>query len=58
MKSYYLKCKRDTENINSRVSNTSNGETMLLSKFAICGSNKSRFIKTQEAKILSSNLGL
>ena len=27
MKSYYLKCIKDTENINPRVSNTSNGNT-------------------------------
>ena len=58
MKSYCLKCKKDTENINPRVSNTSNGKTMLLSKCAKCSSKKSRFIKNQEAKKLLSNLGL
>ena len=58
MKSYCLKCRKDTENINPRVSNTSNGRTMILSKCAICGSKKSRFIKNQEAKGLLSNLGL
>ena len=57
MKSYCLKCGKDTENINPRVSNTSNGRTMI-SKCAICGSKKSRFIKNQEAKWLFSNLGL
>ena len=57
-KSYCLKCKKDTEDINPRVSNTSNGRTMILSKCAICGSKKSRFIKNQEAKGLLSNLGL
>ena len=31
---------------------------MILSKCAICGSKKSRFIKNQEAKRLLSNLGL
>ena len=45
MKSYCLKCKKDTENINPRVSNTSNSKTMLLSKCTKCGSKKSRFIK-------------
>ena len=30
---------------------------MLLSKCAICGGKKSRFIKNQEAKGLLSNLG-
>ena len=55
IKSYCLNCKKDTENINPRVSNTSNGRTMILSKCAICESKKSRFIKDQEAKRLLSN---
>ena len=55
MKSYCLKCRKDTENINPRVSKTSNGRTMVLSKCAICGCKKSRFIKNQEAKGLLSN---
>ena len=58
MKSYCLKCKKDTKSINPRVSNTINGRTMILSKCAICGSKKSRFIKNQEAKGLLSNLGI
>ena len=58
MKSYCLKCKKDTENINPRVSNTSNGRKTILSKCAICGSKKSRFIKDQEEKGLLSNLGV
>ena len=58
MKSYCLKCKKDTENINPRVANTSNGKTMLFSKCAKCGSKKSRLIKNQKAKGLLSNLGI
>ena len=58
MKSYCLKCRKDTENINPRVSNTSNGGTMILWKSAICGSKKSRFIKNIKAKGLLSNLGI
>ena len=46
MKSYCLNCRKDTENINARVSNTSNGKTMI-SKCGICASKKSRFIKNQ-----------
>ena len=42
---YCLKCKKNTENINPKVSKTSNGKTMMLSKCAICGSKKSKFIK-------------
>ena len=58
MKSYCLKSSKDTENINPKVSSTSNGKAMILSKCAICGSKKSRFIKNQEAKGLLSNLGI
>ena len=45
MKSYCLKCRKDTENINPKVSKTSNNRIIVLSKCAICGSKKSRFIK-------------
>ena len=58
MKSYCLKCKKDTENINPRVANTSNSRKTILSKCAVCDSKKSRFLKNQEAKGLLSNLGV
>ena len=58
MKSYCLRCKKDTEDISPRVSNTSNGKTMLLSKCSKCDSKKSRFIKNQDTKELLSNLGI
>ena len=58
MKSYCLKWRKDTENINPNVPKTSNGRTMLLSNCAICNSKKLRFIKCQEAKGLLSNLGI
>ena len=58
MESYCLKCKKYTKNINPQVSSTSNGKLMILSKCAICGSKKSRFIKKQEAKGLLSKLGI
>ena len=58
MKSYCLKCRKNTGNINRRVSKTSNGRTMVLSKCAICGCKKSRFIKNQAGKGLLSNLGI
>ena len=56
MKSYCLKCRKD--NINPRVSNTSNGRTMILSKYAIWSSKKSIYIKNQEAKGLLTKLGI
>ena len=58
MKSYCLKCSKDTENIDSKVSGSSNGSVMILSKCAICGSKKSRFIKNQAAKGLLSKLDI
>ena len=58
MKSYCLKCKKNTEYINPNVSKINNGRTMLLSNCAICNSKKSRFIKNQETKGLLSNLGI
>ena len=58
MKSYCLKCSKNTENINPKVSKRSNGRTMLLVNCAICNSKKSRFIKNQDAKGLLSNLGI
>ena len=59
MLSYCLKYKKkNTESINPKVSKTTNGKTMILSKCAICGSKKSNFIKEQQVKGLLSNLGL
>ena len=54
MESYCLKCKKHTKNINPQVSSTSNGKMMILSKCAICGSRKSKFIEKQDAKGLLS----
>ena len=57
MESYCLKCKKkNTENIDQKVSANCNGRVMILSKCTICGSKKSRFIKNQETKRLLSKL--
>ena len=58
MESYCLKCKKHTKNINPQVSSTNNGKLMILSKCAICGSRKSKFINKQEASELLSKLGI
>ena len=49
---------KNTESVDPKVSATSNGKTTILSRCAVCDSRKSKFIKTQEAKGLLSNLGL
>ena len=58
MLSYCLKCKKNTESINPKVSKTINGRAMILSTCAKCGSKKSKFIKELLAKGLLSKLGL
>ena len=58
MLSYCLKCRRNTESINPKVSKTTNSKAMILSTSALCGSKKSKFIKQQEAKGLLSNSGI
>ena len=58
MLSYCLKCRKNTESINPKVSKTTNGKAMILLTCAICGSKKSKFIKEQQAKALLSNLGI
>ena len=58
MLSYCLKCKKNTESINPKVSKTTNDKTVILTTYAICGSKKSKFIEEQQAKELLSNLGL
>ena len=54
MELYCLKCKKYTKNINPQVSSTRNGKLMIISKCAICDSRKSKFIKKQDVKVLSS----
>ena len=49
---------KNTESIDPKVSATTNGKTMILSKCAICGAKKSKFFEKQEAKGLLSNLGI
>ena len=56
MESYCVKCRKYRKNVNPQVSSNSNGKMMILSKCAICGSKKSKFIKKQEAKGLLSKL--
>ena len=58
MLTYCLKCKTDTESVDSKILKTKNGRPMLSSKFAVWDIKKSKFIKEQEAKELWISLGL
>ena len=56
MSSYCLKCRKNIDSIDPRVSKTNNGKTMIWSKCAICGSKKSRFFKKREPSEILINL--
>ena len=58
MLSCCLKCKKNKESINPRVSEASNDKTMILSTCAISGSKKSKFIRRQEARGILSSVGI
>ena len=54
---YYFKCRKNPKSKNRKVVRTKNRRIMLLSKCAVRNSKKSKFIKEQEARLLS-NLGI
>ena len=58
MKTYCVKCKKDTENLDSKYFRTKNNRLIMQSKCNDCKNKKSRFIKEQEAEGLLSNLGI
>ena len=58
MESHCLKCRKYTEKIDPKVSSSGNNRVMILSKCALYGIKKSKFIKQQEAKELLSKLGI
>ena len=57
MKTYWVKCRRDTKNIDPKMVRTENNRLVMQSKCSVCGIKNSRFVKEQEAKGLLSNLG-
>ena len=58
MNTYCLKCKKDTSNIDPKMVKTKNNRLLMQSKCSVCGTKKSRFVKEQDAKGLSSQLGI
>ena len=58
MKTYCLKCKTNTDNIDPKMFRTKNNRLFMQSKCSVCKNKKSRFVKEQEAKGLLSNLGI
>ena len=58
MKTYCMKCRKDTENIDPKMVRTKNNRLIMQSKCSACGIKKSKFVKEQEAKGVLSNLGI
>ena len=58
MNTYCAKCRKDTENIDSKMFRTKSNRLIMQSKCPVYGIKKSRFVKEQEAKGLLSNLGI
>ena len=56
MKTYCVKCRKNTENLNSKTFETKINRLIMRSKCPDCGIKKSKFVKEQEAKGLLSNL--
>ena len=55
---YFLKCKKDTATINSKMVKIKNNRLLMQSKCSVCGTKKSRFVKEQDVKGLLSQLGI
>ena len=58
MKTYCLKCKKDTDNIDPKMFRTKNNRLLVQSKCSVYKNKNSRFVKEQDAKGLLSNLGI
>ena len=58
MKTYCIKCRRDTGNIDPKMVSTKNNRLVMQSKYSVCGIKQPIFVKEQKAKHLLSNLGI
>ena len=58
MKTYCVKCRKNTKNLNLKIFKAKNNRLIMQSKCSDCGVKKSRFVKEQEVKGLLSNLGI
>ena len=51
MKTYCVKCRKNTENLNSKIFKTKNGRLIMQSKLPERGFKKSRFVKNKKLKV-------
>ena len=50
MKTYCVKCRKNTENLNSKIFKTKNNRLIMQSKCSDCGIKKSRFVKNKKLR--------
>ena len=53
-----IKCRKDNDNIDSKIFRTKNYRLLMQSKCSVCKNKTSRFVKEQEARGLLSDLGI
>ena len=58
MKTYRVKCRKNTENFDTKIVKTKNNRLIMQSNCPVCGIKKSKYVKEEEAKGLLSNLGI
>ena len=58
MKTYCVKCRKDTDNFDPKIFKTKNNRLLMQSKCSNCKNEKSRFVKEQKAKGLLSSFGV
>ena len=51
----YIKCREETKSLDPKISETKSNRLIMQSKCSVCGIEKSRFVKEQEAKELLSS---
>ena len=58
MKTYCVKCRKGTENIDPKKVRTKNNRLLMQSECSNCRNRKSRFVKKQKAEGILSELGI
>ena len=56
METYFVKCRKNTKNLNSKTFKIQNGRLIMQFKCAHCGIKKSRLVKEQEDKTFIEEL--
>ena len=58
MKTYCVKCRKDTEDIDTKIVRAKNNRLIMQSKCPVCSIKKSKFGKEEEETYLLSNFGM